>query len=56
MTVPRAFALVFALLLVVFAPACAAVAGIFKAGVWVGVVVAVLVVALGLFVFSRVTR
>jgi hypothetical protein len=32
---------------------CAAVAGIFKAGLWVGVILAVLVIGGGLFVFSR---
>jgi uncharacterized ion transporter superfamily protein YfcC len=32
---------------------CAAVAGIFKAGMWVGVIVAVLVIGGALAVFSR---
>ncbi|HUR33552.1 MAG TPA: hypothetical protein VM032_07135 [Vicinamibacterales bacterium] len=41
--------------LVVTAPACAAVEGIFKAGMWVGVVMVVLVLGLVLFVVSRFT-
>jgi hypothetical protein len=32
---------------------CAAVAGIFKAGMWVGVIVAVLVIGGALAIFSR---
>jgi hypothetical protein len=38
------------------AAGCAAVAGIFKAGVWVGIIIAVLVVAVLGFVFSRAAR
>ena len=41
------------ILVLVSASGCAAIAGIFKAGVWVGVVLAVLVIGGGLFVFSR---
>jgi hypothetical protein len=41
------------ILVLVSAAGCAAIAGIFKAGVWVGVVLAVLVIGGGLFVFSR---
>ncbi len=32
---------------------CAAVAGIFKAGMWVGIVMAVVVLGAGLLIFSR---
>jgi hypothetical protein len=50
----RRYALVCALAMVaVAASGCAAVAGIFKAGLWVGVILAVLVIGGGLFVFSR---
>jgi hypothetical protein len=41
------------ILVLVSASGCAAIAGIFKAGVWVGVILAVLVIGGGLFVFSR---
>jgi uncharacterized ion transporter superfamily protein YfcC len=33
---------------------CAAVAGIFKAGMWVGVIVAVLVIGGALVIFNRI--
>jgi len=36
--------------------ACSVVGGIFKAGVWVGVVAVVLVLALIIWAISRVTR
>ena len=50
----RRFALVCALaVMLVAASGCAAVAGIFKAGLWVGVILAVLVIGGGLFVVSR---
>jgi hypothetical protein len=50
----RRCALVCALAVVlVAASGCAAVAGIFKAGLWVGVILAVLVIGGGLFVVSR---
>jgi hypothetical protein len=39
----------------VAAPGCAAVEGIFKAGMWVGVIVAVVVIGLVLFVVSRIS-
>lgn len=38
------------------AEGCAAVEGIFKAGVWVGVIIAVVIVGAVLFLFTRVTR
>jgi hypothetical protein len=41
------------ILVLVSASGCAAILGIFKAGVWVGVVLAVLVVGGAVFVFSR---
>ena len=41
------------ILVLMSASGCAAIAGIFKAGVWVGVILAVLVIGGGLFVFSR---
>ena len=41
------------ILVLVSASGCAAIAGIFKAGVWVGVILAVIVIGGGLFVFSR---
>ncbi len=37
----------------VTASGCAAIAGIFKAGMWVGVILAVIVIGGGQFVFSR---
>ena len=50
----RRYALVCALaVLLVTASGCAAVAGIFKAGFWVGVILAVLVVGGGLLMVSR---
>jgi hypothetical protein len=53
MTRLRPLAFLFALLLIVSSAGCAAVAGIFKAGVWVGVIVAVLIIAVVVFLFSR---
>jgi hypothetical protein len=41
------------MLVLVSAPGCAAVIGIFKAGMWVGVILAVIVIGGALFVFSR---
>jgi hypothetical protein len=50
----RRYALVCVLaLLLITASGCAAVAGIFKAGFWVGVILAVIVVGGGLFMVSR---
>ena len=50
----RRYALVCVLaLLFITASGCAAVAGIFKAGFWVGVILAVIVVGGGLFMVSR---
>ncbi len=40
-------------LLAVTVTGCAAIAGIFKAGVWVGVVIAVIVIALLFAIFGR---
>jgi len=52
----RALVLVLALLVVVVAaPGCAAIEGIFKAGMWVGVIVTVAVIGLVLFVVSRIS-
>jgi hypothetical protein len=56
MTSARALAFVSVLLLIVSTAGCAAVAGIFKAGVWVGVVGAVLIIAVVVFLFSRLQR
>jgi len=52
----RPLLLMLLLVALVAAPGCAAIAGIFKAGVWVGVVMAVVVIAIVLFVVSRVAR
>jgi hypothetical protein len=52
----RGLFLLLALMAVVVAtPGCAAIEGIFKAGMWVGVIVAVLVIGLVLFVVSRIS-
>ena len=51
--VSRCVLLFLLLLTLVTASACAAIAGIFKAGMWVGVILAVIVIGGGLFVFSR---
>ena len=51
--VSRCVLLPLLILVLVSASGCAAIAGIFKAGVWVGVILAVLVIGGGLFVFSR---
>jgi uncharacterized membrane protein YkvI len=53
MSVPRFLLLCLLSLAVVSSAACAAVAGIFKAGFWVGVILAVLVVGGGLVLVSR---
>ena len=45
-----------ALVLIVSSAGCAAVAGIFKAGVWVGVIGAVVLVSVVVFLFSRLSR
>jgi len=47
--------LVLCLIVAVTAAGCAAIGGIFKAGVWVGVIVAVVVVAVVLFVFRSLS-
>lgn len=52
----RTLGFVCVLVLLVFTAGCAAVAGIFKAGVWVGVIIAAVVVAIVLFLFSRLAR
>jgi hypothetical protein len=44
-----------AVAVLVWAPGCAVVEGIFKAGVWVGVMVAVIVIGLVLFLVSRLS-
>ena len=55
-TPARALGLLMAFVLIVSSAGCAAVAGIFKAGVWVGVVGAVLLVGVALFVVSSLRR
>jgi len=52
----RALVFLIALLLLVSTAGCAAVAGIFKAGVWVGVIGAVVLIAIVVFLFSRTSR
>ena len=54
MTLVRSALLVLVLLAVLTMPACAAVAGIFKAGMGVGIFLAVIVIGLVFFVVSRV--
>jgi len=51
--VSRCVLLSLLILVLVSASGCAAIAGIFKAGMWVGVILAVIVIGGGLFVFSR---
>ena len=53
--VSRGVLLSLLILVLVSASGCAAIAGIFKAGMWVGVILAVLVIGGGLFVFSRLS-
>ena len=43
------------LLALVVLPGCSAVAGIFKAGMWVGVIMAVLVIGGAVAIFSRLS-
>lgn len=52
-TVARLVLLSFLLLVVVSSAGCAAVAGIFKAGMWVGIIFAIVIIGGGLFVVSR---
>ena len=54
--VSRAWVLALLLAVVGSTEGCAAVEGIFKAGVGVGVVIAVVIVGAVLFLFTRVTR
>ena len=49
----RVVALIFLLAILTTASGCAAVAGIFKAGVWVGVIMVVLIVGAAAALFSR---
>ena len=49
---PETLAFLFLLIL----PSCAAVAGIFKAGMFTGILVIVIVVALLIFLISRVSK
>jgi hypothetical protein len=51
--VSRSILLALLMLVLVSASGCAAVIGIFKAGMWVGVILAVIVVGGAVFVFSR---
>jgi membrane protein YdbS with pleckstrin-like domain len=44
------------LILIITAVGCAAIGGIFKAGVWVGLIVAALVIVIVLFLVRRVPR
>jgi hypothetical protein len=50
---PARALLPFLLVLVAVAPGCAAVEGIFKAGMWVGIIVAILVIGGVLALISR---
>ena len=43
------------LTLLVFGTSCAAIGGIFKAGVWAGVLLVVVVIAIIIFVISKLT-
>jgi hypothetical protein len=40
----------------VFLNSCAAIEGIFKAGVWTGIIVVVVIIAIIIWIISRVTR
>jgi hypothetical protein len=52
----RRFVSLLVLLLVAVSMAgCAAVAGVFKAGVWVGVIIAVILIAAAIALFSRLS-
>jgi hypothetical protein len=51
--ISRVVPLLFLIALAVSTAGCAAVAGIFKAGVWVGVIIAVVVVVAVIALFSR---
>jgi len=42
--------------LVISLNSCAAIAGIFKAGVWTGIILVVIVVAVIIWIISRITR
>jgi len=42
--------------LMVFLSSCAAIAGIFKAGVWTGIIIVVVIIAIIIWIISRVTR
>jgi uncharacterized membrane protein YkvI len=44
------------LILVITAAGCAAIGGIFKAGVWAGLIVAALVIVVVLFLVRRIPR
>ena len=52
----RLQALTLLLIVTVGAAGCAAVGGIFKAGVWVGLITAILVVAVIFFLVRRLSR
>jgi hypothetical protein len=47
------FSSLLALALILFLPGCAVVGGIFKAGVWVGVLGVVIIVGIILYIVSR---
>jgi len=42
--------------LMVSLSSCAAIAGIFKAGVWTGIIIVVVIIAIIIWIISRVTR
>jgi uncharacterized membrane protein YkvI len=52
----RLTTLLLLLIVVVSAAGCAAIGGIFKAGVWAGVIMAVLVIAVVFFLVRSVSR
>jgi hypothetical protein len=54
-TLPRRLSLLVLLIVAVTAAGCAAIGGIFKAGVWVGVIVAALLVVVVLFVVRSIS-
>ena len=51
--ISRCILLFLMIVVLVSASGCAAVAGIFKAGVWVGILLAVVVIGGAVFLFSR---
>jgi len=52
----KSFYTIIFLLIALFYSSCAAIEAIFKAGVWVGVLIVVAIIALAIYIITRFTK